>query len=135
MGTNALRSSKDWKLVPQWKKREAYIAAARCAMERFGYEQWDHFLYRDYVERRALAATFYKRHLSHSNGQPIGEFLTDYQWTESERGNKKRGRPRAKQEDVPPPAKRKTLDNTGPSQVLMFDDVTGEFVQVLSDGE
>jgi len=51
MGTNAMRSEKDWKQVNQWMKREAYIAAARCFWEKKSYHQWDHFCLQDYVDR------------------------------------------------------------------------------------
>ena len=75
MGTNALRSPQDYRMVPSWKKREAYTAGARHHLGTFGYEQWDHFLLEDYVQRRVLAKTFNKRHLHLSNGEAIEDLL------------------------------------------------------------
>ena len=133
MGTNALRSPNDWSIVPNWKKREAYIAAIRYKWEYFNYEQWDHFLLRDYVDRQTLTTTFRQRHLKYSNGEAIGHLLPAIQEIEVSPPLRRRGRSNnvMKTEDN----KVHTKDMEEPCEVLMFDPLSGEMVQIISSDD
>ena len=134
MGTNALRSPKDWEMIPAWKKREAYIAVGRYLNGKFGYEQWDHFRYQDYVDRMVLSLTFYRRHLPLSNGKSkVLKMEPPKQWL-SPVVYKSRGRkPNKQKQPTPALVAEENPQDEGPSQVLELND-EGEFVPVVADG-
>ena len=134
MGTNALRSANDWKMIPVWKKREAYIAVGRYVAGQLGYEQWDHFRYQDYIDRMVLSLTFYRRHLSLSTGESNVLNLAPPEAWSKPVVYKVRGRKRSK-ESKPTPvliAKEDAKDD-GPSMVMELND-EGEFVPMFVDG-
>ena len=131
MGTNALRSPEDYKMVPAWKKREAYIAGGRHHLGTFGYEQWDHFLFEDYIQRHALAKTFFERHYHLSNGEAMGKLLPALKTKKSKVKSKSvaQHRKRVKKEvKVDSHA-----DEADEKCVYFIDHETGAMVQVIDD--
>ena len=131
MGTNALRSPEDYQVVPAWKKREAYIAGGRHHLGTMGYEQWDHFLFDDYIQRHALAKTFFMRHYQLSNGKAIGNHLPALKTKKSKIKTKSvaQHRKRVKKElKVDAHA-----DEAEVKCVYFIDHETGAMVQVIED--
>ena len=130
MGTNAMRSKRDWKSVHVWMKREAYIAAARTALVRPAYRQWDHFSFEDYVERHTLTTTFLERHLPRSTGSDT--LVSDPpDWAVTPVKRKKKRARAVVTRSVPAPA---DVSNSA-HEVMMFDPVLGKLVPVDSSSE
>lgn len=142
MGTNAMRSQSDWKKVPRWMKREAYIAAVRHKWGRGSYWQWDHFSFEDYVERQTLALTFNKRHLPLSTGRefwPTALLRNPLRWSHREPCvvSKKRGKKGSRSPRMlTTPSKAACATEVSTPDVMIFDPELGKMVVVVcSDDE
>jgi len=137
MGTNAMRSGEDWKNVPRWMKREAYIAAVRTKWGRGNYWQWDHFSWQDYIEREDLALTFYKRHLPLSDGkQHWDERLVrnPLSWgTTTPKKTTKKKRSRTSR-SLSAPSKAEASSASSPD-VMIYDPELGKLVPVSDEDE
>lgn len=121
-------------------KREAYIAAVRTKWGRGSYWQWDHFCWQDYVERQSLSLTFYKRHLSLSDGkqhwdpqllrQPVRwqTTTTSYKKTKAKKSKRASG-------SLSTNAKSAAAVEEFSSDVMIYDPELGKLVPVSDDDE
>ena len=69
MGTRAYDSEARYNSVELWRKREAYIGAARVILECKNYLKYVSYRWSDYVMRNRLHKTFMARHWKHTNGE------------------------------------------------------------------
>ena len=75
MGTSPLRTPWYWGHIDLWRKREAYIALGRHLLGyKPNYQQWDCFLWTDYVCRQLLGKTFLVRHYPLTDGDDEANF-------------------------------------------------------------
>ena len=82
LGSRPFRSRQHWgKNVSLWRKREAYIALVRYLLGiRPDYNQWDCFIFGDYIMRQRLHKTFVSRHLPLSNGNDELNFQNKFKF-------------------------------------------------------
>lgn len=131
MGTNAMRSEKDWAKVFKWMKREGYIAAVRQKWGRSSYCQWDHFEWQDYVERKQLAATFEARHLPYSNGKEFGSVENPAAWSLPTPTTRVSSKSRRRINKCTKTVTKKTVSKT----VMVWSDEKNELIPLLSDSD
>lgn len=82
-GKFAMLSKSEWNSVPAWRKRECYIAAARCFLGSKGYLKYISFRWADYLSRKAMSITFNARHLPYSNGTAQLGLSDDSSWDDT----------------------------------------------------
>ena len=104
MHAGAMESREKWSHPCRyWRKREAYIALMRHIQKPGeAYAQWDCFQFKDYEARQQWAATFRKRHLPLSNGDPKnfhGRIQNPDCWDSTADKEPPRKRPKLKKED------------------------------------
>lgn len=125
MGTHALRSRFYWGNVEVWRKREAYVCLVRFLLNsKVDYNQWDCFLWSDYVQRQRACKTFMSRHLPLSDGNDDEHFggRFEFDWDAHKYSPKKktratkRPRQQAKQE-----ARSKSASPQTSNQIMIYD--------------
>ena len=99
MGTSPLRSPAYWGRIDLWRKREAYIAVGRHLLGfKPNYNQWDCFLWTDYVVRQLLGKTFLVRHYLLSDGDDEEHFAgaLEFDWDQYSYAPRSRVKPEPK---------------------------------------
>jgi hypothetical protein len=137
MGTNAMRSKKDWRQVRKWTKREGYIAAVRHKWEKGPYCQWDHFDLQDYIDRQTLGATFENRHLPLSTGAEFGTVVNPEIWSKPVVCPSTQRHRRGRNTSVFTPLVPETAGPTTSKdhEIMIFDPSVGKLVPVSSDSD
>ena len=127
VGVNKVLNKKMYASILRWRKVECYITGIRFRRGRTSYRKWEDFDWVDFVERKALAKTFIKRHLPLSDGEDHfgGELKDPPNWTTGRSVHSKEPKKRSSSAVQ---VKVKPSDSHRDSAPMKFDPKTGSLV-------